>query len=457
MELRDRNVLVVGFERTGEALCRFLLDRGARVRVTEKKPAEALGERMRDYAGRGVVFESGGHQAASFLGADLIVPSPGVPPIPELAAARAKGVPVISEIELAYLFLRGRIVGITGSNGKSTTATLVHEILKGAGLRSRLAGNIGTPLISFVDRSRDDDIYVAEISSFQLEYAERFTPAVAVLLNVSENHLDWHGTFDSYFAAKKKLVLRQGPEGVAVLNRDDPRIWGLRPEARSRVYGFSRKRRPARGAFIDDGWIVVKDGPPERILPAAAVRLPGAHNLENVLAASLIGRLLGAPAASMRRTIGAFRGLEHRLEDVLAARGVRFVNDSKATTVDATLKALASFDRPVVLILGGRGKGGDFSPLRAAVRKRVRAVVLVGEAAGKIEAALGGAVPVVRASTYREVVRSAFAAAARGDVVLLAPACTSWDMFANFEERGRTFKTEVRRLAAGLKKTGGRR
>jgi UDP-N-acetylmuramoylalanine--D-glutamate ligase len=317
MELRDRNVLVVGFERTGEALCRFLLDRGARVRVTEKKPAEALGERMRDHAGRGVVFETGGHQAASFLGADLIVPSPGVPPIPELAAARAKGVPVISEIELAYLFLRGRIVGITGSNGKSTTATLVHEILKGAGLRSRLAGNIGTPLISFVDRSRDDDIYVAEISSFQLEYAERFTPAVAAILNVSENHLDWHGTFECYFAAKKKLVLRQGPDGVAVLNRDDPRIWGLRSEARSQVYGFSLKRRPAQGAFIDDGWIVVKDGPPERILPAAAVRLPGAHNLENVLAASLIGRLLGAPAASMRRTIGAFRGLEHRLEDVL--------------------------------------------------------------------------------------------------------------------------------------------
>jgi len=457
MELRGKNVLVVGFERTGEALCRFLLDRGARVRVTEKKPADALGEKMRDFAGRGVVFETGGHQAASFLGADLIVPSPGVPPIPELAAARAKGVPVISEIELAYLFLRGRIVGITGSNGKSTTATLVHQILKGAGLRSRLAGNIGTPLISFVDRSRDDDIYVTEISSFQLEYTERFTPAFAAILNVSENHLDWHGTFEGYFAAKKKLVLRQGPDGVAVLNRDDPRIWGLRAEARSRVYGFSRKRRPARGACIDDGWIVVKDGPPERILPAAAVRLPGAHNLENVLAASLIGRLLGAPGASMRRTIRAFRGLEHRLEDVLTARGVRFVNDSKATTVDATLKALASFDRPIVLILGGRGKGGDFSPLRAAVRKRVRAVVLVGEAAGKIEAALGGVVPVVRASTYREVVRSAFAAAARGDVVLLAPAATSWDMFVNFEERGRAFKAEVRRLAAGLKKTGGRR
>jgi UDP-N-acetylmuramoylalanine--D-glutamate ligase len=457
MELRDKAVLVVGFERTGEALCRFLLDRGARVRVTEKKDAAALGERMRDFAARGVVFETGGHQAASFLEADLIVPSPGVPPIPELEAARTRGVPVISEIELACRFLRGRIVGVTGSNGKSTTATLVHKILKEAGLRSRLAGNIGTPLVSFVAKSRDDDIYVTEISSFQLEYTDRFTPDLAAVLNVSENHLDWHGSFESYFGAKKKLVLRQCPSGLTVLNRDDPRVWGLRSETRSRVYGFSRKRRPARGAFVDDGWIVVRDGATRRILPASAVRLPGAHNLENVLAAALIGRLLGAPAASTRRTIGSFRGLEHRLEDVLTARGVRFVNDSKATTVDATLKALASFDRPAVLILGGRGKGGDFSPLRAAVRKRARAVVLVGEAADKIEAALGGVVPVVRASTYREVVRCAFAAAAPGDVVLLAPACTSWDMFADFEERGRTFKAEVRRLAAGLKRTGGRR
>jgi UDP-N-acetylmuramoylalanine--D-glutamate ligase len=457
MELRDKNILVVGFERTGEALCRFLLDRGARVRVTEKKPAEALGARMRAFAGRGVVFETGGHRPESFLGADLIVPSPGVPPLPELAAAREKGVPVLSEIELAFRFLRGRIVGITGSNGKSTTTTLIHRILEAGGLRSRLAGNIGTPLVSFVDKSRDDDIYVTEISSFQLEYTEKFLPAVAVLLNVSENHIDWHGDFDSYFAAKKKLVLRQPAAGIAVLNRDDARVWALAARTAARVYGFSRTRRPARGAFVDDGWIVVRDGRPERVLPVSNVKLPGAHNLENVLAAALVGRLHGVPAAVVRRAVRDFRGLEHRLEEVLTVAGVRFVNDSKATTVDATLKALASFDRPIVLILGGRGKGGDFSPLRAAVRKRVRSVVLVGEAAGKMEAALGGVAPAVRAANYREVVRSAFAAARRGDVVLLAPACTSWDMFANFEERGRTFKAEVRRLAAALRRKGGRR
>ncbi len=454
MELRDKNVLIVGFERTGQALGRFLLDRGARVRVSDKKPAETFGPKLRAFEERGVVFETGGHRTETFLGADLIVPSPGVPPIPEIRAARDKGVPVLSEIELAYLFLRGRIVGITGSNGKSTTTTLVHRILEDAGLRAHLAGNIGKPLISFVDRSRDDDIYVTEISSFQLEYTERFTPAVAALLNVSENHIDWHGTFESYFAAKKKLILRLGPEGRVVLNRDDARVWGLQAEAAARVYGFSRKRRPARGAFLDDGWVVVRDGAPERIVPASRIALPGAHNLENVLAAALIGRLLGAPPASMRRTIPAFRGLEHRLEDVLTVRGVRFVNDSKATTVDATLKALASFDRPIVLILGGRGKGGDFSPLRPEVRKRVRAVVLVGEAADKIETALGGVVPAVRAANYRDVVRTAFGLAGRGDVVLLAPACTSWDMFKNFEERGRIFKRQVRLLAAGLRRKG---
>jgi len=458
MELRDQNVLVVGFERTGEALCRFLLGRGARVRVSDKRPAEAFGPRLKAFAERGIVFETGGHRPESFLTAGLIVPSPGVPPLAEIRAARDKGVPVLSEIELASLFLRGRIVGITGSNGKSTTTTLVHRILEDAGLRAHLAGNIGKPLISFADRSRDDDIFVTELSSFQLEYTERFTPAVAAVLNVSENHIDWHGTFESYFAAKKKLVLRQGPEGRTVLNRDDARVWALHAEARSRIYGFSRKHRPARGAFLDDGWIAVRDGgAPERIVPVSRIALPGAHNLENVMAAALIGRLMGAAPASMRRTIAAFRGLEHRLEDVLTVGGVRFVNDSKATTVDATIKALASFDRPIVLILGGRGKGGDFSPLRPEVRKRARSVVLVGEAADKIEKALGGVVPVTRAASYREVVRTAFGMACRGDVVLLSPACTSWDMFKDFEERGRTFKREVRLLAAARRRKGARR
>lgn len=447
MELKDRRVLIVGFERTGEALCEFLLARGARVRVTEKKAAGDLGEKVGRWQERGVVFETGGHRQKSFLDADLIVPSPGVPPLPGILDARAKGVPVLSEPELAFRFLKGTIVGITGSNGKSTTVTLAHKILKEAGLKSRLAGNIGTPLVSFVKRSRDDHVYVTELSSFQLEYTERFKPAVSAFLNISENHIDWHGTFDNYFEAKKKLVLRQGPEDRAILNRDDPRVWSLAGEAAAAVHGFSRKRRVRQGASVEEGWIVLGGRRPEKLLRTGRVPLPGAHNLENVMAAALIGHILGVPAASIRRSVLAFRGLEHRLEDVLTVRGVRFVNDSKATTVDATIKALASFDRPIVLILGGRGKGGDFSPLRREVRKKVRSVVLIGDAADKIRASLGGVVPVEPASDYREVVRKAFDKAVPGDVVLLAPACTSWDMFRDFEERGRTFKREVRRLA----------
>ncbi len=348
MELRDKNVLVVGFERTGRAVCRFLLDRGARVRVTDRKPTEAFGDTVRPLAERGVVFELGGHRPESFLEADLVVPSPGVPPLAEIRAARDRGVPVVPEIELAFLFLRGLIVGITGTNGKSTTATLVHKMLEEAGLKARLAGNIGTPLVSFVDRSRDDHVYVTEISSFQLAYTGRFTPAVSVLLNVSENHLDWHGTFEDYFGAKKKLVLRQGPGGAAVLNRDDRLVWGLAAEAAAAVHGFSRKRRLARGAFVEDGWAVVRGDRTERIAPVARLPLPGAHNLENVLAAALVGRLLGVPAPSLRRSILSFRGLEHRLEDAGRVRGVRFVNDSKATTVAATLrdeKLLSRIDR----------------------------------------------------------------------------------------------------------------
>jgi UDP-N-acetylmuramoylalanine--D-glutamate ligase len=455
MELRGKKVLVVGFELTGEALCAFLAARGAEVLVTEKKSAEVLAERIRPWRARGIAFETGGHRPGSFLGADLIVPSPGVPPLPEIRAAREKGVPVLSEIELACRFLRGRIIGVTGSNGKSTTTTLARKILKEAGLKAFLAGNIGKPLISFVDRSRDDHIYVTEISSFMLEYVDRFKPAAAAFLNVSQNHLDWHGSFEGYFATKKKLILAMDASGTAILNRDDPLVWGLAQETPAGVYAFSRKRRPARGAFLEDGRIVLRDkGEERRLIRASAVPLPGAHNLENVMAAAVIGLISGVPAARIKASVLGFRGLEHRLEDVLTLRGVRFVNDSKATTVDATMKALASFDRPVVLILGGRDKGADFTPLRRALRGKVKAVVLVGEASDKIERALAGAVPVERVTNYRDVVARAFDRAAPGDVVLLAPAATSWDMFRNFEERGRTFKSEVRRLA---RKAAGRK
>jgi len=451
MELLNKKILIVGFEKTGQAASRFLLKHGARVLVTEKKPEKSMAAKLAPWKERGVAFELGGHRAESFFAADLIIPSPGVPPLPEILAAREKGVPVMSEIELAHRFLKGRIIGITGSNGKSTTTTLAHKILKEAGLKASLAGNIGTPLISFADRSRDDDIYVTEISSFQLEYTYHFRPDIAALLNISENHLDWHKTLENYFGAKRKLILRLLADGAAVLNRDDPRVWSLARETPARVFAFSRKRQPARGAWVENGWVTTKNGSPTKLMRTSAIPLLGTHNQENVMAAAIIGRLCDVPPAKIRESIRTFHALEHRLEEVLTFRGIRFVNDSKATTVDATLKALASFDRRIVLILGGRDKGGDFAPLRRAVRNKVKSVVLVGEAADKIAAALGNAVPVERAASYREVVRKAFSRAASGDIVLLAPACTSWDMFKNFEERGRTFKREVRALAGKLR------
>ena len=447
MELKDKKVLVVGLARTGEALCRFLLRREACVRVTEKKTWEALGRGAALLRERGVEFETGGHKLETFLGADLVVLSPGVPPLSEAGAAAEKGIPVISEIELAYAFLKGRIVGITGSNGKSTTTTLAHRILEDSGLRAFAAGNIGTPLISFAARSRDDDIYVSEISSFQLDAVRDFKVAVSAFLNISLNHLDWHGSFENYHAAKKKLVLAQVKGDAAILNRDDPLVWALRPEARSKVYAFSRRRKVARGCFLKDGRIVLRDRVETALMQASEVRLPGLHNLENVMAAALVGHLFGVLPRRMRATIKGFKGLEHRLENVLTIKGVLFVNDSKATTVDAAIKALESFDRKIVLILGGKDKGGDFTLLRRPLEKKVRKVLLIGQAAGKIRAAVEGAVPLETAASFKELVRKGFEAALPGDVVLLAPACTSWDMFNNFEERGRTFKREVKSLA----------
>ena len=448
MDLRHKRVLVVGLGKTGESVADFLLNQGARVKISEKKTAAALSGAAEAWTARGAEIEAGGHRVASFLEADLIVPSPGVPLLPEYAAAQARGVPILSEIELAFRFLKGRIIGITGTNGKSTTATLIHKILKDAGRKAHLAGNIGTPLISFVDRSRDDHVYVTEISSFQLEFIDAFRASVAVFLNVSQNHLDWHVSFEAYFLSKAKLILGQRGGDKAVLNRDDARVWGLKPLAPSDVYGFSRRRALGRGCFLRGDRVVLRDGAKERdLMPVGEIRLPGLHNRENVMAAAMVGALSGVEPRSMRASIREFTGLEHRLEPVLTLRGATFVNDSKATTVDAAIKAIESFDRPIVLILGGKDKGSDFTKLRRLVKARVKKVVLVGAAKDKIRAALHGVVPMDEAGTFADVVPLAFAAASRCDVVLLAPACTSWDMFANFEERGRVFKREVRKLA----------
>ncbi len=456
MELAGRDTLIVGFGKTGAELCRFLLNRGAHVTVSEKREAGQLSKKIGFWQKRGVVFETGGHQKETFLGADIIVPSPGVPKIPELEEAAAGGVEVLSEIELAFRFLKGRVVGITGTNGKSTTATLSHSILHKGGVKSFLAGNIGTPLISFVEESEDDHIYVTELSSFQLEYVKQFRAHISVFLNISPDHLDWHGSFAGYFEAKKHLLEIQDKEDIVILNRDDPLIWDLRKKSRPKVYGFSRSHIVTPGCFIEKEWIVYTNGKEEKVIPVGDIPLHGIHNQENVMSATLIGFLFGIPPAEMKKTIKTFQSLEHRLEEVATLKNVVFYNDSKATNVGATLKSLESFDRKIILILGGRDKGGNFELLKKPVEERVKKILLIGEAKEKIVRALKNhnGIPMEPVSSLREAVRLGFEAASPGEVVLLAPACTSFDMFQNFEDRGRAFKREVFRFMDRIKAKG---
>jgi UDP-N-acetylmuramoylalanine--D-glutamate ligase len=445
MELEGRKILIVGFGKTGEELCRFLLNQGAHVTVSDKRNAEELSKKIEPWQERGVVFETGGHSRETFLNAHLIIPSPGVPKIPEIEEAMKKDVEVLSEIELAFQYLKGRVVGITGTNGKSTTATLSHMILKKAGLKSYLAGNIGTPLISYVGESEDDHIYVTELSSFQLEYIKQFRAFISVLLNVSPDHLDWHGSFADYFEAKIKLLTHQHEKGIAILNRDDPRVWDLCGKIPPKVFGFSRNHKVSPGCYIEKEWIVYSNEEEERVIRTSDIPLLGIHNQENVMSSILIGFLFGIPHSNVRETIRTFEGLEHRLEKVLTLQGVTFYNDSKATNVGATLRSLQSFGQKIILILGGRDKGGDFEALKKPIAAQVKKVFLLGEAKEKIACALknGNGASIEPVSTLGEAVERSFAAASPGEIVLLAPACTSFDMFQDFEERGRIFKREV--------------
>jgi UDP-N-acetylmuramoylalanine--D-glutamate ligase len=452
MNLEGKKVLVVGLGKTGEAVCQFLLSRGAQVKVSEKKTKEELGEKISHWIKEGVILETGRHRQQSFLEADLIVPSPGVPPLPELKTAKEQSVRIISEIELAYNFLRGKIVGITGSNGKSTTASLTHKILQEGGVSSYLGGNIGTPLISFADHSKNGDVFVTEISSFQLQYVERFKVSVSVFLNLSPDHLDWHPSFSDYYEAKKKLIRFQGEEETAILNRDNPFVWDLHTEAKAQIYAFSRREKVCPGCFIDDDWMVIADPDQKKFMKISEIPLFGVHNQENVMAAALVGRLFSLSPSTIRESIRRFKGLEHRLEKVTVIKRVDFYNDSKATNVDAALKSILSFEGNIILIAGGRDKGGDFEKLRKPAQDRVKRIILLGEAKQRLKEALRQAVPTDEASSLEEAVVKAFQQAKPGDVVLLAPACTSFDMFENFEERGRIFKQAVLRLKQGQEK-----
>ncbi len=450
LELKHKRVLVVGLGRSGIAAAGFLRERGARVTVSDARSAAALAREIPALLDAGIMVETGGHGLLTFRKQDLIVVSPGVPAdTPELQQARSFGVPVLGELELAYRFLQGQTAAITGSNGKTTTTTIVGEIFRGAAIPTLVGGNIGRPVVDLVAESRPDGWNVLEVSSFQLETVSEFRPRVAAVLNLTPDHLDRHGSFANYAAAKARITGQQEPEDFLVLNAEDKATQMLAGKTRAQVFWFSPRRPVKQGAFVHGEsivWMGREGGAAEPVMPVGEVRLRGAHNLENVLAAAAIARLAGIPPETIREAVGQFAGVEHRLEMVRTWNGVAFYNDSKATNVDAALKAVASFPGGVHLILGGKDKDSDYAEMRTLLAERVKAVYTIGSAAEKITRQLGEVVKMEGAGTLAVAVAEASRAAVPGDVVLLAPACSSFDQFENYEHRGRTFRELVQAL-----------
>ena len=449
MDVKGKRVLVVGLGKSGVASALYLESRGARVTVSDSKSEDQLREEIPALLDRGVVVETGKHGERTFRDQDLIVVSPGVPiDVQPLQNARRLNIPVIGEIELAAQSLQGQIVAITGSNGKTTTTTLAGEIIASGGAKALVGGNIGTPAISFADQSSPETWVVLEISSFQLETIQTFRPKIAAILNITPDHLDRHGSMDAYTAAKARIFENQTAADFAVLNLDNEITAKMARTLKPKVFVFSRERDVERGTFIKSESIVFRDaGKSTEIMPLAEIPLKGAHNVENVLAACCIGMLAGVAPEKIRRAVRDFKAVEHRLEFVAEIGGVQYFNDSKATNVDATIKALESFPKNIHIILGGKDKGSDYTVLNPLLKERVKQVYTIGAAAEKIEQHLGTVVPIVSAGTLESAVRKAAQAAKKGDTVLLAPACASFDQFQSYEHRGRVFKEIVQGLA----------
>ncbi len=443
--LKGRHVLVVGLARSGVAACRLLQASGARVFGTDAKPLDALGAEVRALGESGVALAVGGHPSRPFEEAELVVVSPGVPlTLPPLAVARRRGTPIIGELELAYRAMEGEVIAITGTNGKTTTTALVGALLSGESRPHLVGGNIGDPLSAHALEFPPEGLLVAEVSSFQLETIETFHPRVAAALNLTPDHMDRHGSFEAYREAKARIFLTQTGDDWAVLNADDPETAAFAKRTRARVVFFSRRRPLDEGLSLREGWIVARlDGREMMIAPLKEIFLRGDHNVENVLAASACALWAGVPPSRLRTAIGAFRGVPHRIEWVRELDGVAYYNDSKGTNVASTVRALESFHEPVVLIAGGRGKGQDFTPLQSAARERVKVAILLGEDHAKLVSVLTPVTKVARAEGMTEAVSLARRFAAPGDVVLLSPACASFDMFRDFEHRGEVFKAAV--------------
>ena len=441
MELKGKMVMIIGLARTGSECARFLVNEGANVLVSDRRSEQELAPEMASLAGLPIRYLLGGEERQWLTGVDLVVPSPGVPEDNRLLKEAAKQrIPVLSEIELAYRFFRAPLMAITGTNGKSTTTTLVGEMLKASGRKVFVGGNLGAPFIGAL--SGDWEWGIIEVSSFQLEWVEEFRPRIAALLNLTEDHLDRYPDFQAYSAAKERIFAAQTAADVAILNRDDPLVWAMGERLRSRVvsFGFAEVDN---GVFAADDEIVWRDGSSEERFPLRHVKIQGVHNKENMMAAVAAAKSAAIEREVIQRTLEAFPGLEHRLEFVRQKDGVRYYNDSKGTNVGAVVKSVAGFSAPVILLAGGVDKGGDYGVLRDGIKQKVRRLILFGAAKQIIAAALGDLTETVIVNDIQSAVRDAAAHAQPGDVVLLSPACSSFDQFQNYAERGKVFKALV--------------
>jgi UDP-N-acetylmuramoylalanine--D-glutamate ligase len=448
MDLRDKKVAVIGVGKTGLATARFLAGRGAQIALTDAKPAEAWGDARGVIEGLRANLVVAPYGREVLTDVEMVVPSPGVyPSNPILREALRRKIPIVSELELAIRFLATPMVAITGTNGKTTVTTLIGELLAEAGKKVFVGGNIGTPLIGYVDGPQDADWAVVEVSTFQLQWASEFHPHIAILLNTTFDHIDYHGSFAAYRRIKESIFARQTGDDVAILNADEESTAGLGQRLAARTELFSSLGAVERGMFVaGEKLLRVSPAGEREEYPLGMIHLPGRHNIENVMAAILAARECGCAPTGIIAAVEGFRGITHRIEYVGEKGGVRFYDDSKGTNVGAVVRALQSFSSPVVLLLGGRDKEGDFETLVPLIREHVRAMVLFGEAREKIDGRIGGTVATTLAANLEEAVGAAGKIAAPGDVVLLSPGCASFDEFTDYKARGRRFQELVRRM-----------
>jgi UDP-N-acetylmuramoylalanine--D-glutamate ligase len=447
MNLTGKKIVIIGMGKTGIATARFLGKQGAKVIVTDEQPIDKWGKEFAQIAAE-KWLEIGDYNTRILTGACIVVPSPGVPPGNDLLVeAQKKNIPVISEIEMAYRFLKVPIIAVTGTNGKTTTTTLLGEILKYSGKKTFVGGNIGNPLIEYVEGSQKDDFIVAEISSFQLQWIEKFRPLIALLLNITCDHINYHGSFAEYRRIKTRVFANQTKADFGILNAADPEQEEMDRIINAQVIKFSSKRVLQKGIFIKKNNIVLRiPGANEEQYPLSMINLPGLHNAENVMAAIIAARLCGCSQENIIAAVAAFRGLPHRIEFVGEKNSIKFYDDSKGTNVGSVVRALETFARPVILLLGGRDKDGDFETLKPLLAAKAKKVILFGEARDRIAKLIDKDMPALKKAKLREAIESAYENAQPGDIILLSPGCASFDEFANYKERGNFFKDVVGNL-----------